>query len=873
MFRSAARFFLLLLSAVLLIGFFAPAARADGGGPVLTAKFGVAGHYRPGGWCLVTIGVQNPGADTLSGQLQVLTAGGSASRSPYGRAGRQDTAAAMVYACPVSVPGGSAAPRFFSLYLRGVDPGRADLTVQLVDGRERGDGRVLASINNQSQNTAQAFSGVPLSPGDALLVGFGGDPSAFMFLSGRRLSSAALPGPQIPGPQIPGPQMRGFSSGSGVPVTAQVAEAATAADLPDRAAGYSGVQAFLLRSDAPLESMTEAQSGALRGWVAGGGHLIVCGGADPTRFGAAFFDGLLPATVGGSSHAGTLVLTPKPLPGVRVLQSAPGGAAQSVSGPYGAGRVTMTAFNPSAAPLQSSVQSSVQSLGQVLPPVWQKLLASAPAPTSSVLSMTAAREENFNAVYYGSAPPLLSEAVMRGPSLDAPGAWVIAVFLLAYLVVLVPVNYFVLKKLDRKELAWLTIPALVFLFAAGTFAVGYAAKGGSLFVNRAAVIETRAGQTQAGVYSEIGLFSPHRTAYDISLSGDNLLAAVPNPGTNYGGGDQSQDAGPVQLVETPHGVFLPNTPVNMWAMRAFDVPSTTDLGGAIDGALADAVGAVKGSLTNHTPYALTDCAVQYAGRWQQAGTLAPGGTVTLPVSRAGSTPQAVFPSSGIAADTRTSAGGDIGDRMHAALASYFQSLSQSASNNYYGGSPTAPVYAPAPGEALLIGWSRDPNLAGPAPRIDGQPVAVNNVSLVIVHLPVSGAPQPAPAAVQSQPGVTGALIGPGGFGVVGRATLSYRQARDTRTLSAAQAAALVGHVVRLRGTVFAFSQYSRSSATLSFTPSATPSGVTALLPFSSGLSPATRLVGREVVLTGTLTRSGRGVLLIVSHANWVQVVP
>ena len=718
MFRSAARLFLLLASAVLLTGLFGAAACADG--PALTAKFGIAGHYRPGGWCLVTVGVLNPGADTVSGQLQVLTTGGSANQSPYGRGGRQDAPAA-VYACPVSVPGGSSSPHFFSLYLRGIDPGQADLTVQLAEGRERGDGRVLASISNQNQSTAQAFSGVPVTPSDTLLVGFGGDPGAFLFLSGRRLSSASPSAAALPGPQ-----MRGFTTGAGVPATAQVAEAATAADLPDRAAGYSGVQAFLLRSDAPIESLTEAQSSALRGWVASGGHLIVCGGADPTRFGAAFFDGLLPAAVGGLSRAGALLLTPKPLPGVRVVQSAPGGGAQIVSGPYGAGAVTLTAFDPSAAPFQS--------FGQALPPVWQTLLASAPASTASVLGMTAAREENFGATYYGSAPPLLSEAVMRGPSLDAPGAWVIAVFLLVYLVVLVPVNYFVLKKLDRKELAWLTIPALVFLFAAGTFAVGYAAKGGSVFVNRAALIETHAGQTQAGVYSEIGLFSPHRTTYDITFPGANLLAAVPNPGVNYGRGedDQSQGSGPTQFVETPGGVSLPNMPVNMWAMRAFDVPSTTDLGGAIDGALADNAGAVKGSITNHTPYALTDCAVRYAGGWQNVGNLAPGATLMLPVSGFG-VPQASF----LSAAPGMSANRSIEDRMHAALADYFQSLSQSTPN-YYGGAAPPPAYAPAPGEALLTGWSRDPKLAGPAPRIDGQAAAVNNVSLVVVHFPVAG---------------------------------------------------------------------------------------------------------------------------------------
>jgi len=846
MLRPDARLFHLFVSVVLLTGLFVPSARADG--PTLTAKFGVAGHYRPGGWCLVMVGVQNPGADTISGQIQVL-ATDEPNRSPYGRGGRQDTSTA-VFAGPVSVPGGSAAPRFFPLYLRGIDPGQADLTVQLVEGRELGDGRVLASINNQNQNTSQAFTGGPIGPGDHLLVGFGGDPGAFTFLNSRRLPATTSPVTNRANPN-------GLNSAA--PPTVQVAEAATAADLPDKAAGYDGVSTFLLRSDAPIEAMTEAQSDALKGWVAGGGHLVVCGGPDPTRFGSAFFSGLLPATISASSDSGALGLVPKPLPGMRVLQSAPGGGAQIVSSPYGAGTVTLTVFDPTGTAFRTATQT--------LPPVWQTLLFSQTPAASSVLGITAAREENYGAVYYGSSPPLLSEAVMRGPSLDAPGTSVIAVFLLVYLIVLVPVNYFVLKRFDRKELAWVTIPALVFVFAAGTFGVGYAAKGGSVFVNRAALIETNAGQTRAGVYSEVGLFSPHRTTYDIGLSGDNLLAAVPSPGVNYGrqSGDESQFSGPVQFVETPGGVSLPGTPVNMWAMRAFDTQSTTDLGGAIDGALSDNIASVKGTLVNHTPYGLTDCAVLYAGRWLPIGTLAPGATVTIPAGASAGVPQASFPVASPATDAQAS----IRDRMHAALGDYFRSLSQS-SPNYNGGS-SAPVYAPAPGEALLAGWSSDPKLAGPSPHVDGRTVTENDVSLVIVHLPVSGAPKP----VVSQSLPTSQTPGGIQFSWVSKTAAVYRQAVDINTFNLAQAPGLVGHVVHMRGTVYGFGLHPYlHSGVLTFYPKVS-AGVTALLPFASGwqTDPALlSLSGRDVVVTGVMTRSNGSVRLLVSQPAQVLKV-
>ncbi len=689
---------LLLLFALTALSALAAPAFADG--PALTARLGIGGRYKPGGWCLVTVRVTNPGPDPISGQVQVVLTDSDTGQGRFGRRSLRPDSSPAIFACPVSVPGGTAAPSAFSVYVRGLDPGQADLAVQLVEGRERGDGRVLARITTENPNQAAAFTGGPVSASDRLLVAFGGDPGAFSFLSGRILPDA--------------PQLQSFGGHfggqSGAPATAQVAQAA-AADLPDRAAGYGGVSAVLLRSDAPTDALTEAQSAALRSWVAGGGHLVVCAGSDTARFIAPFFADLLPATVGAGS-SGLPALTPKPLPGVHAVPL-PGGPA-AVAGPYGAGTVTLTASDPPpGAPV----------LTAALPPVWSTLLGSPPSPGTLIVRRAAVREESGDGrSYYGGSGPQLADTVIRGPSLDAPGTLVIGGFLLFYLIVLVPVNYFVLKKMDRKEWAWGTIPALVLLFAAGTFAVGYAAKGGRVFVNRTALIETRAGRAEAAAVGEVGVFSPRRASYDIALPGANLAAAVPLPQFSGRGGD-TPSAGGAQFVETPAGVSLPDTPVNMWAMRAFETRSPVNLGGAVTGTLTVKNGLVAGTLTNGTAYALSDGALLYQGQRIALGALPPG--ASLPVSTlqtAASPPDSLL---GVPADSS-----GIHERMQAALSSYVRSLMQSDHENVPAG------FGADTDEALLVGWSRDPALAGPPPKIDGQPATVNAVSLVIIHVPV-----------------------------------------------------------------------------------------------------------------------------------------
>ena len=864
----------------------ATSARADG--PPLTAVFGIAGRYRPGAWCPVTVTVRNPSSDGIAGQVQAL-----ADANRNGGSGNRTLGAAL-FARPVTVSAGTG-PQSFQLYTRGMDPGRDNVTVQLVEGRERGDGRALAQANTQDTKTAQAITGTAVSDADLLLVGLGGDPGAFVPLNGRQIGLAHQVGGFLAG--------GGNSGGQGA--TVQVAEA-SGPDLPDKAAGYGGVDAFLLRSDAPLDALTEAQADALRGWVAGGGHLIVCGGVDPSRFSSAFYNGLLPAGIGaarpgavllpGIGAVGALTLAPKPLPGVRVLVSAPDGSPLVVAGPYGAGCVTLTAYDPTSSGFQSSSFDSGA--------LWRTLLTVGPSASAAVLPHVAAREENYHPNYYGGDTQLLSNAVMRGPSLDAPATEVIGLFLLVYLIALVPANYLILKRLDRKELAWVTIPALVLLFALGTFGVGYAAKGGTVFLNRAAIVETTAGRREAGVYAELGLFSPHRTSYDISLPGANGLAAIPNPGlsfNNFRGGSNvdTQAYGLTKFVQSPEGASLLDTSVNMWAMRAFDVQATEDLGGTVDSTLTEQGGTggsrVAGTVTNHLAHALTGCTLLHQGQWQTLGDLAPGASV--PVSATTFTANGGQPGSlsGLPMSGRMSgndAQGDIHDRMQAALADYARSLGQQNGNNgpfFNGGQIQTPnVYVPSSGEALLLGWSDDPALAGPVPRVDGHAVHGNDISLVIIHLPIKGArivAASAPPPPQSY-GVVRRTFGmvrrfppqqqmasPSvQFGITARTSPSYKRAAEAHSLMLARRS--LGRTFSFHGTVTQVTQDAQNQTmTVEFDP-VYRLAVTGVLTFRaySRFPNMQSLRGREVVVSGPLLRYGDKVAVMLTQPSQIQVV-
>lgn len=690
----------------------------------LSADWGVGGRYRPGKWAPVTVRLVGSGPAPLTGQVQILATPPGSGSGGFPRA----AGAEAVWARPVRLT--ASAPQTVSLCVRGLAPERDDVSVRFVDDA----GRIRGQLSIPASTPTPALSGSAVEPRDLLLVGWADDPAAFSFLGGQRWDLQHTPADPLP---VSGPSRPASPS-------VQIAVAATDA-LPDRAAALGGVDAVLLRADAPLDALTESQSDALRGWVAQGGHMIVCLQSDPSRLDAPFFTNLLPARVGppkAQRRAGTpnpllasalTTLIPESRPGVRVLGRSPEGLPFAVAGPYGAGLVVLTAFDPTTPAFRGWTGPGEAAF-------WRSLILGGEQPSPSLLGVAASREEFGGYSSYGGRRPQLTQAVGRTLRPAATPARAVGLYLLLYVLVLALINYVILKRLHRQEWVWLTIPGLVALFAAGTYGLGALRRPGGSAVTRLALVETSAGSRLGGVYSSVGLFSTHRATEALSLPDPNALAAPPSSGTF-----SPEQPRVVQVID---GIQFQNVAVTLWGMRAWDVQTTTDLGGAVDAALSGdrSSGTLAGIVWNRTRYDLTDCAVLYQDRWQPLGRLPhgsnavvrsePSGLIVLDrfnrflVPTGGGVMRQTFGRE----DTPDSLPRDTHARLRDVLAEYARSLGD---ERYRGYSASAAAFTPRPDEAILIGWSDDPALAGPAPLLNGRaPGPLNAANLVIVHVPV-----------------------------------------------------------------------------------------------------------------------------------------
>ena len=115
------------------------------------------------------------------------------------------------------------------------------------------------------------------------------------------------------------------------------------------------------------------------------------------------------------------------------------------------------------------------------------------------------------------------------PALEVPPAELLLVVIVGYILLIGPISYLVLRRVDRRELAWVTAPILIVLFSACSYGIGRSLKGSDVVVNQITVTRTTPVGSAATVDTYAGVFSPDRATYDFTVEADALLGRMLGP--------------------------------------------------------------------------------------------------------------------------------------------------------------------------------------------------------------------------------------------------------------------------------------------------------------------------------------------------------
>lgn len=283
-------------------------------------------------------------------------------------------------------------------------------------------------------------------------------------------------------------------------------------DLPEVSSAWNALDILVL-DDRDTNRLTAAQSSGLRAWVESGGQLVVTGGPGGRQTAAGVAD-LLPVTVtdtetiadlpslsefGGSAFVsqGPFVVARNTIRDGEILireEELPLLASKTV----GLGRVYFLALDPKLAPLAGWPGSSR---------VWGLIADQVPQPPPWGNGF----QDGYTA----------TQAVSAIHGLSLPSVSQLILFLLVYIAVIGPINFLILKRLNRRELAWVTIPVLVLLFGALTLFTSFRTRGNSATLVQMAAAYGSIQSERLSTQTSIGLYSPRRSRYNLALPYDS----------------------------------------------------------------------------------------------------------------------------------------------------------------------------------------------------------------------------------------------------------------------------------------------------------------------------------------------------------------
>lgn len=551
-------------------------------GVVLDVKVGYqGGQTPPGAYFPVVVEVENPGAD-LEAEVRAGPAEFMDARAQYAR--------------PVLVPrGGKKTVRLH------VPPMGQIVHVELVRGDEP-----LVAVDAMVQYAPVHFAAV-----------LSGAPETLRHLEGLELSS---PSPAYMGKFGPGGP--GGSRQRVAVVRMQPDE------LPDAAEALNGFRVVVL-NDVSTSAMSPAQWQALDGWVRSGGTLVLGGGPNWRKTLGAVPAALLPVQVRDTVQLRTANGLGR-FAGVEVpaggFVATDGALAQGAEAIVREGGVPLLARAPLG-------QGSVYQFGVDLgldpvatwngnPALWQKLL------------QTSGNRANPMMFEGPGTANRLGYTARQFPSLEAPPVRTVFWLVLGYTFLVGPFNYVLLKRLDRRDWAWVIIPSIALLLGGAAFVFGFLAKGRHTLSNTVALMQfddAGGGQLSAAV----ALYAPSRERLTLEVPGRGMVGGLPGTG---GPPSPMTDPYAVRIREGQQSTRVELTDAFAWTLRGFTVNRPVQAAGQLRVDLRGVDGELLGEVRNETPYRLFDVHVVAGQDVVKIGELAPGTSAPVKLGLAGTPP-------------------------------------------------------------------------------------------------------------------------------------------------------------------------------------------------------------------------------------------
>lgn len=200
-----------------------------------------------------------------------------------------------------------------------------------------------------------------------------------------------------------------------------------------------------------------------------------------------------------------------------------------------------------------------------------------------------------------------------------------------YVLLAGPVLYIILKEKDKRDLAWICIPALSVLFLVGMYVLGFKSRYHSAITNTVSLLQVSEGGDQAVVTSTIGVFNDRRGLLKLQYDTNNGMKMPFLQGNDgyyryYGDDVEGSVIGKYTMGDP---AVFEQYDVMLWTPMLLNAEKTVPFGADLlkDIYLKDST--LLGRIANTTPYDLLDVAILVGPNIIPVGDILAGETKEL----------------------------------------------------------------------------------------------------------------------------------------------------------------------------------------------------------------------------------------------------
>jgi len=353
--------------------------------------------------------------------------------------------------------------------------------------------------------------------------------------------------------------------------------------LPVMWVGYNNAD-YILINNLPSLNLDRKREKAILEYIATGGTLIFSSNLDPNEFNGSLFKEHLPIKPGGSFvvenakgatfKENEVVAMGGKVDGEVIVKH--GEIPILIRKRYGMGRIYFLTVDLSTKPFNHDYEQDV---------IWKAIYNETEKDNSTGLKVDSRK------------------ILTNLPELASPPLGTIFWALLAYIILIGPVNYFYLKKKDKLMFLFLTVPLISIIFSTGIFLLGYSTKGSKIIFRKFSVVYLLNKQSEGVNETVMSLFSPSKTSYDVSL--------LDPTATGWETGDTYNL--PPTLVKEDDAFTMEDLKLDMWSMRQFSAVKSQKFQGPIELNVRKERNFFKGTIHNRTGKVLKECVLYHRG--------------------------------------------------------------------------------------------------------------------------------------------------------------------------------------------------------------------------------------------------------------------